>query len=369
MCRYRTQLCNDGVGCKRKICFFAHTLEELRVSNVKVQVPPDFRGEINSTAVNPFANTPSSSARSGGNRGRGADMGAGNSAGAGGADLQQLQALARLQGMLPDALPGATAPQGMGADNLGFEQLVQLMMLQQQQALGGAQMSADPMQNLMAQMLLGQQQQQQMAQMQQQMAALQLLNQMQGLGAFPPQSDPYGGMSPMPQPDYGMARQHSGLSAHNGGYSNPGYPGMQAQQADSASVDELARQLSGLSASGGMQSPVMQGPFDAPSSARSLASASTPLRTATHHRLMRQHTHDGVSASAPIGVGLKRGGGQELGVAGMSARSTLLPHTSPVSVSALGDGYTTATANSYFSEGHSLGSSSHEGSELDIPVR
>jgi hypothetical protein len=28
--RYRTQLCNDGTACNRKICFFAHTPEELR---------------------------------------------------------------------------------------------------------------------------------------------------------------------------------------------------------------------------------------------------------------------------------------------------------------------------------------------------
>ena len=34
--RYRTQLCNDGIHCKRKVCFFAHTLEELRCANVKV---------------------------------------------------------------------------------------------------------------------------------------------------------------------------------------------------------------------------------------------------------------------------------------------------------------------------------------------
>lgn len=38
--RYRTQLCNDGINCARKICFFAHTMEELRVSSVKV-IPPD----------------------------------------------------------------------------------------------------------------------------------------------------------------------------------------------------------------------------------------------------------------------------------------------------------------------------------------
>lgn len=29
--RYRTQPCNDGATCARKVCFFAHTLEELRV--------------------------------------------------------------------------------------------------------------------------------------------------------------------------------------------------------------------------------------------------------------------------------------------------------------------------------------------------
>lgn len=29
--RYRTQPCKDGVGCRRKVCFFAHTSEQLRV--------------------------------------------------------------------------------------------------------------------------------------------------------------------------------------------------------------------------------------------------------------------------------------------------------------------------------------------------
>ena len=37
--RYRTQLCNDGEKCARKICFFAHTLEELRVPANKPFVP------------------------------------------------------------------------------------------------------------------------------------------------------------------------------------------------------------------------------------------------------------------------------------------------------------------------------------------
>ena len=39
--RYRTQLCNDGTKCRRHICFFAHSLEELRVPTVKPFVPPD----------------------------------------------------------------------------------------------------------------------------------------------------------------------------------------------------------------------------------------------------------------------------------------------------------------------------------------
>lgn len=39
--RYRTQLCNDGTKCKRHICFFAHSLEELRVPTCKPFVPPD----------------------------------------------------------------------------------------------------------------------------------------------------------------------------------------------------------------------------------------------------------------------------------------------------------------------------------------
>ncbi|GMJ07368.1 tandem zinc finger 3, Arabidopsis thaliana oxidation-related zinc finger 2 [Hibiscus trionum] len=29
--RYRTQLCKDGLGCKRRVCFFAHTPDQLRV--------------------------------------------------------------------------------------------------------------------------------------------------------------------------------------------------------------------------------------------------------------------------------------------------------------------------------------------------
>lgn len=39
--RYRTQLCNDGSACKRKICFFAHSLDELRVPANKPFVSPE----------------------------------------------------------------------------------------------------------------------------------------------------------------------------------------------------------------------------------------------------------------------------------------------------------------------------------------
>lgn len=50
--RYRTQLCNDGIGCKRKVCFFAHTLEELRVSNVKL-LPADIAAGVD-VDLDPF---------------------------------------------------------------------------------------------------------------------------------------------------------------------------------------------------------------------------------------------------------------------------------------------------------------------------
>ncbi|KAL4452683.1 hypothetical protein ABPG75_008345 [Micractinium tetrahymenae] len=39
--RYRTQLCSDGTKCPRKICFFAHSLEELRTPENKPWVAPD----------------------------------------------------------------------------------------------------------------------------------------------------------------------------------------------------------------------------------------------------------------------------------------------------------------------------------------
>ncbi|KAI3967671.1 hypothetical protein MKX01_039581 [Papaver californicum] len=37
--RYRTQACKDGVDCRRKICFFAHTVEQLRVVSTQKNSP------------------------------------------------------------------------------------------------------------------------------------------------------------------------------------------------------------------------------------------------------------------------------------------------------------------------------------------
>lgn len=54
--RYRTQLCNDGVACRRKVCFFAHTLDELRVSSVKV-LPAELGGRLPAPEADPFRNT------------------------------------------------------------------------------------------------------------------------------------------------------------------------------------------------------------------------------------------------------------------------------------------------------------------------
>ena len=39
--RYRSQLCNDGPKCRRKVCFFAHTIDELRVPPSKPFVAAD----------------------------------------------------------------------------------------------------------------------------------------------------------------------------------------------------------------------------------------------------------------------------------------------------------------------------------------
>ncbi|KXZ56209.1 hypothetical protein GPECTOR_1g181 [Gonium pectorale] len=52
---YCFKLCNDGIGCKRKVCFFAHTLDELRVSSVKL-LPADIAAGADAAAfeLDPF---------------------------------------------------------------------------------------------------------------------------------------------------------------------------------------------------------------------------------------------------------------------------------------------------------------------------
>lgn len=39
--RYRTQMCKDGAGCTRRICFFAHAPQELRTNAKKPHVSPE----------------------------------------------------------------------------------------------------------------------------------------------------------------------------------------------------------------------------------------------------------------------------------------------------------------------------------------
>lgn len=66
--RYRTQMCNDvsnlasGMQCKRKVCFFAHKVEELRVSNVKVGGSTDGKDFLEDYAfdgMDPFSSSAS----------------------------------------------------------------------------------------------------------------------------------------------------------------------------------------------------------------------------------------------------------------------------------------------------------------------
>jgi hypothetical protein len=53
--RYRTQLCNDGPVCRRGICFFAHSLDELRVPACKPYVSPEAlaRASLDAIQANP----------------------------------------------------------------------------------------------------------------------------------------------------------------------------------------------------------------------------------------------------------------------------------------------------------------------------
>lgn len=51
-------MCNEAAGCKRKVCFFAHKLEELRVSSVKVGGPEEFAYD----GLDPFSSSASNKA-------------------------------------------------------------------------------------------------------------------------------------------------------------------------------------------------------------------------------------------------------------------------------------------------------------------
>ena len=57
--RYRTQMCNEAAGCKRKVCFFAHRIEELRVSSVKVGSSPE---DFTFDGLDPFSSNASNKA-------------------------------------------------------------------------------------------------------------------------------------------------------------------------------------------------------------------------------------------------------------------------------------------------------------------
>lgn len=49
--RYRTQLCNDGPTCRRKICFFAHDLSQLRNPKSKPYVSPEVLAKVSLDAI------------------------------------------------------------------------------------------------------------------------------------------------------------------------------------------------------------------------------------------------------------------------------------------------------------------------------
>lgn len=54
VCRYRTQLCKDGTSCSRHVCFFAHTMEEMRPLTVKGPVTDQKKSSIRDGQVCPL---------------------------------------------------------------------------------------------------------------------------------------------------------------------------------------------------------------------------------------------------------------------------------------------------------------------------
>eukprot|EP00197_Chlamydomonas_leiostraca_P010513 CAMPEP_0202866220 /NCGR_PEP_ID=MMETSP1391-20130828/7267_1 /ASSEMBLY_ACC=CAM_ASM_000867 /TAXON_ID=1034604 /ORGANISM="Chlamydomonas leiostraca, Strain SAG 11-49" /LENGTH=558 /DNA_ID=CAMNT_0049546153 /DNA_START=111 /DNA_END=1787 /DNA_ORIENTATION=- len=268
--RYRTQLCNDGVQCKRKICFFAHTLDELRVSSVKV-LNPDMAGRDGfgeTGGLDPFAianDTGFGLARS-------QQPAASATPGFSLQDLQQLTHLhAKLQAasnmgalnsLLSQQVQGGVSS-GDGGQGQLLEQLAQALAQQQQVSSPPQQhqqQQANDLVGLISQMLVAnQQQQQQQSQQQaqqqqaqqqaaaaaavaaaQSQAALQLLSQLQGGGGFNPgmgdQMPGYAGspmhmpQGPVPRPGMPPALLQQQLAAQMAAQSMAmGNPGMHAR--------------------------------------------------------------------------------------------------------------------------------------------
>lgn len=63
--RYRTQICNDGAQCNRSVCFFAHSLEELRVPPRKPGFPPEWRNRRHSRSSSMGSGSSPSTVKSG----------------------------------------------------------------------------------------------------------------------------------------------------------------------------------------------------------------------------------------------------------------------------------------------------------------
>ncbi|KAK7410114.1 hypothetical protein VNO78_00650 [Psophocarpus tetragonolobus] len=58
--RYRTQLCKDGTGCRRRVCFFAHTNDQLRLPT-ESSPSPSFVSSPTSVINSLFSDSPPSS--------------------------------------------------------------------------------------------------------------------------------------------------------------------------------------------------------------------------------------------------------------------------------------------------------------------
>lgn len=64
--RYRTQPCKDGKGCRRRVCFFAHTPEQLRVVPAEGESPPTTPGSGSSSGGSARSSLLKAAALSGG---------------------------------------------------------------------------------------------------------------------------------------------------------------------------------------------------------------------------------------------------------------------------------------------------------------